>query len=224
MTGTRWGMFNVGARAGLTGLAMAVGLAACGSSSSSSSSSATSTTSAAAPAASSSTTTTQAAGGATSKPGAAAPGTKLTIGQPATVAYRPPGTTNGSKNATLRLTVASFEKGALSDFNGIKLDASQKASTPYYVKVHVTNLGPHTIDVDGTSAAVEGVDNTGNTQQSITFIGDFPRCTDKASTTPMPTGQSYDNCLTFLVPGGITKVAYSGTDDYINSPVTWSPK
>jgi hypothetical protein len=40
----------------------------------------------------------------------------------------------------------------------------------------------------------------------------------------MPTGQSYDNCLTFLVPGGITKVAYSGTDDYISSPVTWSPK
>jgi hypothetical protein len=37
----------------------------------------------------------------------------------------------------------------------------------------------------------------------------------------MPSGSSYNNCLTFLVPGGINKVAYTGTDAYISSPVTW---
>jgi hypothetical protein len=38
----------------------------------------------------------------------------------------------------------------------------------------------------------------------------------------MRAGSSYDNCLTFLVPGGIGKVVYTGTDAYINSPVTWN--
>ena len=34
----------------------------------------------------------------------------------------------------------------------------------------------------------------------------------------MRAGSSYSNCLTFLVPGGINKVAYTSTDAYINSP------
>jgi hypothetical protein len=111
----------------------------------------------------------------------------------------------------------------LSDFNGIQLDAGEKASTPYYVKVHVTNLGPANVDVDGTAAAIEGVDNTGNNQSSVTFIGSFPKCPDAASTAPIGTGKGYDDCLTFLIPGGITKISYNGTTDYIDSPVTWSP-
>ena len=77
------------------------------------------------------------------------------------------------------------------------------------------------IDVDATSAAIEGLDSTGNTAQSVTFIGTFPRCPDKQSTTQMAAGSSYSSCLTFLVPGGIDKVAYTGTEAYINSPVTW---
>jgi hypothetical protein len=117
--------------------------------------------------------------------------------------------------------VQSLQKGTLDDFKGIQLDAAQKAATPVYVKVKVTNLGPGTIDVDATSAAIEGVDSTGNTAQSVTFIGTFPRCPDNQSSTQMPSGSSYNNCLTFLVPGGINKVAYTGTDAYISSPVTW---
>jgi len=122
------------------------------------------------------------------------------------------------------VTVQSFDKGSLSDFNGIQLDANEKASTPVYVKVHVTNLGPNPIDVDSSAAAIEGVDNTGNNQSSVTFIGDFPKCPDAASTKPLSTGKGYDDCLTFLVPGGITKVSYNGTTDYIDSPVTWAPQ
>jgi hypothetical protein len=196
-------------------LALSIGLAACGGGTSSTSSSSSSTAS---PAASTTTSTSTASAGSKT----AAPGTKLAVGQSVTVPYRPPGTTGSAKDATIKVTVVSLEKGTLSDFNGIQLDANQKASTPAYVKVHVTNLGPHTIDVDGTSAAIQGVDNTGSTQQSVTFIGDFPRCPDKASTAPLAAGKGYDNCLTFLVPGGIAKVAYTGTDAYITSPVIWA--
>ena len=56
--------------------------------------------------------------------------------------FTPAGSTDKSKASTLQVTVQSFDKGSLSDFNGIQLDANEKASTPVYVKVHVTNLGP----------------------------------------------------------------------------------
>jgi hypothetical protein len=143
----------------------------------------------------------------------------LAVGTSATVRYTP---LSHATPSTLKVTVQSLQKGTLDDFKGIDLDAAQKAATPIYVKVKVTNLGPGTIDVDATSAAIEGIDSTGNTAQSVTFIGTFPRCPDNQSTTQMHAGSSYDNCLTFLVPGGIDKVAYTGTDAYINSPVTWA--
>ena len=151
------------------------------------------------------------------------PGTKLSVGQTAQVAYHPAGAIGNAKSSKLKVTVQSFEKGSLSDFNGIKLDAAQKAATPYYVKVLVVNLGPAAVDVDGTAAAIEGVDSTGSNQSSVTFIGSFPRCPDAASTTPIPAGKGYDDCMTFLIPGGIKAISYNGTDAYIDSPVTWAP-
>ena len=145
------------------------------------------------------------------------------MGQAATVAFHPAGASDQSRDSTLKLTITSFEKGTLSDFRGIQLDATQKAATPVYVKLALVNEGSRPVDVTAASAAIEGVDDTGTTQQSVTFIGDFPRCNDNASTTPLAPGKSFDSCLTFLVPGGISKVAYSGTGNYIDAPVTWSP-
>jgi hypothetical protein len=211
-----------GLGAALAAVALSGTLAACGSSSPRTASNATATEAAAqTPASPSSTTATT----SSSEPhGNAAPGTKLAVGQSAKVPFTPAGSTGTSKSSTLLITVKSFEKGSLSDFNGLRLDANEKASTPYYVKVHVTNLGPRAIDVDSSAAAIEGVDSTGNNQSSVTFIGEFPRCPDAASTKPLATGRGYDDCLTFLVPGGIKQVSYNGTSDYIDAPVTWAPR
>jgi hypothetical protein len=225
MIGNHWGRSMLGACGALAAVALAGGLAACGSSSSSSSGA---TGNAAATSSPDPTTATTSAGATTtasvsSSAATAAPGTKLSVGQSAKVGYTPAGSTDKAKASTLLVTVRSFDKGTLSDFNGVQLDANEKASTPYYVKLHVTNLGPANVDVDSTAAAIEGVDDTGNNQSSVTFIGDFPRCPDAASTKPIATGKGYDDCLTFLIPGGIKKVSYNGTTDYIDSPVTWSP-
>jgi hypothetical protein len=213
MSHTGWLQFRRSAGVVLATAGLAAALAACGGSSSSSSSQA-----AASPASPASTPPAAKADPAKSSGGALAPGTKLTVGASATVRYTP---LSHATPSNLKVTVQSLQKGTLGDFKGIDLDASQKAATPVYVKVKVTNLGPGTIDVDATSAAIEGLDSTGNTAQSVTFIGTFPRCPDHQSTTQMRAGSSYSNCLTFLVPGGIDKVAYTGTDAYINSPVTW---
>jgi hypothetical protein len=233
MIGKPWGRAVSRACGALVAVAALAGaLAACGGSSASSTTSAPAATAAGLSAPIGAKSSASANGGsgaattasASTKPGGvASPGAKLSVGQTAKVAYTPVGGPGQAGSSTLLVTVKSFTKGSLSDFNGIQLDASQKAGTPYYVKVHVTNLGPHTIDVDGTAASIEGVDRTGNNQQSVTFIGTFPPCPDMASTTPLPSGRSYDDCLTFLVPGGVKKVSYNGTTDYIDSPVTWAP-
>ena len=158
-------------------------------------------------------------------PSVAQPGAGFVTGQPATVAY----TVQSSSGATvatarLALTVLSIQKGALSDFNGIQLDANEKASTPDYVQVKLTNLGPlplNTDDEDDPASAINGVDNTGQTQQSVTFLGTFPRYSETDTPKPFSPGKSFQTCLTFLVPGGISKVAWTGTEDYDDTPVTW---
>jgi hypothetical protein len=209
----------------LTGLAVAITaaiLGGCGGSQSTSNS-------AMAPAATSSTAAATEAPTATpvsakTSP-VARPGTSFATGQPGTVAF----TVQSSSGATvgtsrLAVTVLSIQKGTLSDFNGMQLDANEKASTPDYVQVKLTNLGPlplNTNDADDPAAAVSGVDNTGQTQQSVTFIGAFPRCPDNDTPKPFPPGKSFQTCLTFLVPGGISKVAWTGTESYDETPVTW---
>jgi hypothetical protein len=240
-------MLSMGTRVGLSALTatvLALGAAACGSSSSSSSGggSAQSASSSAAPAATSSSaaaatasnvaaTTSSAAAttsGAAASPGGAtaAPGTSLKTGASASVPFA---TTlkSGKDGPSYKLTVQvqSMTKGTLADFNGIQLDATEKASTPFYVKAKITNLGPGKINTSDNDPGIqiEGVDKTGQTQQSVTFLGDFPKCDEKSAPNPMGVGSSFETCLTFLVPGGITKVAYTGTESYIDKPVTWSP-
>ena len=117
-------------------------------------------------------------------------------------------------------------KGTLADFNGIQLDATEKASTPYLRQGEDHQPGPGQDQHRQTTIRaiqIEGVDKTGQTQQSVTFFGDFPKCDEKSAPNPMAVGSSFETCLTFLVPGGITKVAYTGTESYIDKPVTWSP-
>ena len=206
-----------GTRVGLSALTagvLALGVAACGSSASSGGATQSATSSAAQTAA------------ATSSAAAAAPGTDLKLGQTATVSFA---TTLKSgedgPSYRLRVQVESMDRGTLADFNGIQLDAAEKASTPYYVKAKITNVGPGKIATSDNDPGIqiEGVDKTGQTQQSVTFFGDFPKCDEKSAPSSMGAGASFETCLTFLVPGGITKVAYTGTGSYIDKPVTWSP-
>ncbi len=195
-------------------------LGACGSSGGSSggSSSASSASGGATPASASSTATTS----DTATAGVTKPGTGLTVGQTATVTYTPLTSSGNGKPRTLKITVASIRTGSSADLKGIDLSGAPKGAVPQYATVTVTNVGPLSIDVDGTSDAIQGIDHGGNQQDPVSFIGDFPPCNQNSSTTPVAAGASFHTCLTYLVSGGITKVGWTGTDDYTSSPVTWS--
>jgi hypothetical protein len=201
---------------------LASGLAACGGSSSSTTKAAAVGTNASA-----ATPATSAPATASTPAKEAAPGAALAAGQPANVSFQ---TTTGSgangPSYKLQVTVESIKKGSLKDFNGIQLDANEKASTPDYVKVRIANTGATSFNTSSNDPAisVEGVDDTGNTDTSVTFFGTFPSCPDTDTPSPFRAGQSFETCLTYLVPGGITKVAYTGTDAYETSPVTWTMK
>ena len=199
-------------------------LGACGSSGSSSSAggSASTASGGAASAGSSSAVTPAATTSGSSPAGITKPGTGLSAGQTATVTYTPLTSSGNGKPRTLKVTVASIRTGSTADLKGIDLSGAPKGAVPQYVTVTVTNLGPLSIDVDGTSDAIQGIDHDGNQQSPVSFIGDFPPCNQNSSTTPVGDGASFHTCLTYLVSGGITKVGWTGTDDYTNSPVTWS--
>ncbi|HYB27919.1 MAG TPA: hypothetical protein VEF89_14975 [Solirubrobacteraceae bacterium] len=208
-------------RLAMSAVLMTLTLGACGSSGGSSSSASTSSAGAT-PVGSSTATSTPTATNSAAKSGITAPGTGLAVGQTATVTYTPLTSSGNGKPRTLKVTVASLRTGSSADLKGVDLSGAPKGALPQYATVTVTNLGPLSIDVDGTSDAIQGIDHGGNQQSPVSFIGDFPPCDQNSSTTPVAVGASFHTCLTYLVSGGITKVAWTGTDDYMNSPVTWS--
>lgn len=228
-----------GLSAMLAAMMLAAVLAGCGGSSSSTSqasaqgtnASASATASTSTPASTTTaaaTTTSSAAASTTSAAGATAkPGTALAAGQTATVGFDTT-TKTGANGPSYKVavTVQSIKKGSLKDFAGIQLNATEKASIPYYAKVKITNLSPTAFPTTSNDPAisVEGVDTTGDTDTSVTFFGTFPPCPDTDTPNPFKPGQSVETCLTYLVPGGITKVAYTGTSAYETTPVTWAVK
>ncbi len=161
------------------------------------------------------------------------PGTDLRLGSSAAVAWVPPsGFTTAKAQAGIRLVVSvdSIEKGSIADFKNIQLDASQRASTPYYVKVHLRNVGSTGPSSDNPGLAFQAIDDRGQQQQSVTFIGDFPRCGDSRPPKPFSNGKSYSTCLTYLLPGGgsINEVHWNDgpsragvVSSYFDKPVVW---
>ena len=173
-------------------------------------------------------TTTEAddGGGATAGGGRTAPGTTLKVGETAHVTYKPLSATDEKNLFQVDATALKIEKGSIDDFENISLDADQKASTPYYVTVKIENTGEEIPlgDQEGDPDLKFGaVDDRGQDQPSITFIGDFERCEDTDAPKPFTKGKSYESCLAFLVggDGSITEVRWKGSDKYILDPVVW---
>lgn len=201
-------------------VALSMLLAACGGSSGSSGAANSSTSSTAATG--SNAASTSAASSGQAKSGTTSPGTNLSLGQTATVTYTPLTSSGNGPARTVKVTVASIRMGTVADLKAADVSGAPAGALPQYATVTVTNLGPQSIDIDGTSDAIQGIDHGGNQQDPVSFIGDFPPCNENSSTTPVAAGASFHTCLTYIVSGGITKVGWTGTDAYMSSPVTWS--
>ncbi len=201
-------------------VAAALALAGCGSSGSSSTTG--SPTTAAVPASSAPATT----GSSATAVGQLTPaGTTLKIGQPATIAY-----TDASKpnlKSTVEILPLSLEKGSAADLRGIQLDPTQQGSTPYFVRIQVRNLGTGNLSKSYVGSSVEGIDDRKQTQSSVTFIGDFPRCNETQAPTRFTHGKTFTTCETFLIPAGGSLAGVKVNAYNPNTPdkqdVTWTP-
>ena len=171
-------------------------------------------------------TATDDGGGSSADGGRTEPGATLKLGETARVTYKPLTAINDKNLFEVDATAVKIEEGSIDDFENISLDEDQKASTPYYVTVKIENTGEEIPlgDMEGDPDLKFGaVDDRGQEQGSITFIGDFERCEDTDAPKPFTPGKSYESCLAFLVGGGgsITEVRWKGSDKYIIKPVVW---
>ena len=162
------------------------------------------------------------------------PGTHLALGGPAIVGWVPPSQdlgTGAHKGINLRVTVVSIQKGTMADFRNVDLNGSQRNSTPYYVQLRVTALSNAPVPKDSDPAITfTAIDDRGQQQQSITFLGTFSRCDDPTPPKQFVSGKTYPSCLAYLIPGGgsIQKVQWDNgpaaaneVTPYFDRPIVW---
>ena len=162
------------------------------------------------------------------------PGTHLAFGGPATVGWVPPSQDTGTgahKGIKLQVTVVSIEKGTMADFRNVELNASERKATPYYVQLRVTALSSARPPKDSDPAITfTAIDDRGQEQQSITFLGTFSRCDDPMPPKQFVSGKTYQSCLAYLIPGGgsIQKVQWDSgpaaanqVTSYFERPIVW---
>jgi hypothetical protein len=155
--------------------------------------------------------------------GTTPPGQTLALGASATVPYQPVSAPQGATaKYKLRVVVSAMEKGRLSDFKGGRFTKAQEGSTPVYVRFKMTNVGDGNAGSEGNPAVeIEGLDIDGATDQALVLYSAFPRCEYRQPPKPFTYGKTFESCLVFLVPGGIAKTVYTGTEAYVDSPVSW---
>lgn len=162
------------------------------------------------------------------------PGRRLRLGQQAVVGWVPPSFDSGSgakEGFKLQIIVESITKGAIADFKNVQLKAGERTSTPYYVKVRIKALGSKAPKSDtDPDVALDAIDDRGQKQADITFLGTFSRCDDKRPPQPFAKGRSYTSCLAYLMPGGgsIRQVQWNNgpskadsVTPYFENPIVW---
>ncbi len=143
------------------------------------------------------------------------PGTRLDFGESATVAYEP----NLKRSSVLSMAVLRVQTGRLADFSAYQLDKRTRASTPYYVRVKVKNVGEG--DLSRAAVPLLAVDTRDTLIQPSSFNNRFRTC----PSTPLPkkftAGKSARLCLVYLVPdhGKLTEMSFRPLQAF--EPIVW---
>ncbi len=147
-----------------------------------------------------------------------APGSELSVGQSATVAYEPrQGTVAALDIKVVRLRQASFDQ-----FVGWKLDKKIRQTTPYFVDAKVTNVGDS--DLGGRAVPLYIVDGENRLIEASIFTASFRPCSGATLPKKFEQGDSTQACLVYLSPdhGDLTAVSFRPTQEF--DPITWTGK
>jgi hypothetical protein len=143
-------------------------------------------------------------------------GTALTLGNAATVSWRPDQHLVG----VMKVAVDRLEKVPASEFRDWRLDDATRRSTPYFVRAEVKNVG--TTDLSGVRVPLYLLDGRDTLLQPSTFRASFPPC----PSTPLParftSGAKASVCLVYFAPdhGTLTAISFRPTEDF--DAITWT--
>jgi hypothetical protein len=162
-------------------------------------------------------------------------GTELELGQSATVGWVPPGSFEPSKAQSgieLEVAVTAIEEGSTGDLKNIELESSEQGAVPFYVHLELTApTGQATPAEEDAALSFTAIDDRGQEQGSVTFLGEFPICEEAQPPKPFSDGATYETCLTYLMQGGgsIEKVEWDSgpakadeNTPYFEHPIVWS--
>lgn len=144
-------------------------------------------------------------------------GTDLKFGEAATVGYAP----NSNRASVLKLTVVSVTQGSVSaDLGGYSLSDKMRASTPFYVRVNVENVGIG--DVGKTPVPLFLEDNRNALIGPSTFTDTFAKCPSTPFPTTFAPKAKASFCLVYLTPDNGTFSAMSFRPSQAFNPIRWT--
>lgn len=138
------------------------------------------------------------------------PGTELALGEPATLAWQPRQEQVGVVKAEVREAErTSFRRS----FSGWQLDDATRATTPWFVRVALRNVGEE--ELGGRAVPLYGLGSSGRLIQASSFSTRFTPCPGNGLFPPefAPQEQA-ERCLVLFVPEGeeLEGVAFRPSD------------
>lgn len=144
-------------------------------------------------------------------------GTHIKVGDTAVVAYEP----RQNQVGVLEITVTSLEETTIKkSFGAWKLSKEQKASTPFFVRATVTNVGE--TDLGGRRVPLYIVNDQNVLLESTPFASAFEPCPSAALPKKFGPSASEDVCLVYLAPdhGELEAVSFRPEETF--DPIIWT--
>lgn len=145
------------------------------------------------------------------------PGSQLSVGDSAVVAYRP----RQDEVGALDITVTALEKASiLKTLSAWQLSPEQRRSNPYFVRARIENVGD--TDLGGRPVPLYLLDGDNVLLESTPFASSFELC----PSTPFPDkfgpGDRTRVCLVYLAPDHGRAEAVSFRPEETFNPITWT--
>jgi hypothetical protein len=145
-------------------------------------------------------------------------GSELGLGEPAVVAFRP----RQDEVGVLKMTVRKLQRVPIDALKEWQLDKDGQASSLFYVKVTVVNVGEE--DLGGRPIPLYVLDGRNALVEPNSFTTEYQPCPSAPLPDPFPSGEKTTACLVYLVPrhGTLKAASFRPTENF--NPITWVGK
>jgi hypothetical protein len=143
-------------------------------------------------------------------------GTKLKVGDSASVSWQP----NQKTIGVIKLSVTKLQQVPVSTFSDFRLSSAVRKSTPYFVRATVRNLGKS--DLSGVPVPLYLLTARNTLLRNSTFQALFPPCPSRPLPPKFTKGKQASVCLVYFVPdhGKLVAMSFRPTEDF--DAITWT--